>query len=141
MTNDSDQAIRAARAAFNDAIARRDPDAIAAFFLPSYHVVTARSMQRNGKEDSVRSWADMFDRDSTATYGRTPDEIHVNEEWGMAEEHGRWTGTLMANDGPMELAGVYAAKWHHTAEGWLLQAEIFTPLTIVRGGVQPAAAR
>lgn len=133
MTNDSRQAIRAARAAINVAIARRDPDAIAAFLLPSYHVVTARSMQRNGKDDSVRSWAEMFDRDSSATYDRMPDEIHVNEEWGMAEEHGRWTGTLTVNDGPMELAGVYAAKWHHTAEGWLLQAEIFTPLTVVRG--------
>jgi ketosteroid isomerase-like protein len=118
----------------NDAISRRDPGAIAAFFLPSYHVVTARSMQRDGKDEGVKSWADMFDRDSSATYDRTPVEIHVNEEWGMAEEHGRWSGTLMANDGPMELAGVYAAKWHHTAEGWLLQAEIFTPLTVVRRG-------
>lgn len=132
MTNHSDQAIRTARGALNDAIARRDPDAIAAFFLPSYHVVTARSMHRSGKDDSVRSWVDMFKRDRTATYDRIPDEIHVNDEWGMAEEHGRWTGTLMANDGPMELAGVYAAKWHLTPEGWLLQAEIFTPLTIVR---------
>ena len=60
----------------------------------------------------------------------------MNEEWGMAEEHGRWSGTLMANDGPMELAGVYAAKWHHTAQGWLLQAEIFTPLTVVRGSTR-----
>ena len=125
--------IRAARAAFNDAITRRDLDAIAAFLLPTYHVLTARSMQRNNREESVKSWADMFDRDGTATYGRTPDEIHVNEEWGMAEEHGRWTGTLMANDGPMKLTGVYAAKWHNTAQGWLLQAEIFTPLTVERG--------
>ena len=133
MTNASHEAIRAARAAFNDAITRRDLQSIAAFLLPTYHVVTARSMHRNGREESVNSWADMFERDSTATYGRTPDEIHVNDEWGMAEEHGRWTGTLMANDGPMKLTGVYAAKWHNTAQGWLLQAEIFTPLTIVRG--------
>jgi ketosteroid isomerase-like protein len=134
MTNDSRPAIRAARAAFNDAIASRDATAIAAFLLPSYHVVTARSMQRSGKEDSVSSWMEMFGRDRTATasHTRTPEEIHVNEEWGMAEEHGRWTGTLMANDGPIELAGVYAAKWHYTAEGWLLQAEIFTPITVTR---------
>jgi ketosteroid isomerase-like protein len=131
--NNIREAIRAARAAINDAIDRRDPGAIAAFLLPTYHVVTARSFQRNGREDSVKSWADMFDHDSTATYGRTPEEIHVNEEWGMAEEHGRWTGTLMAADGPLALAGVYAAKWHYTAEGWMLQAEIFTPLTVERG--------
>jgi hypothetical protein len=67
----------------------------------------------------------MFARDRSVTNGRPPDQIHMNEEWGMAEEHGRWTGTFVANDGPMELSGVYAAKWHYTAEGWLLQAEIF----------------
>jgi ketosteroid isomerase-like protein len=133
MMSEACQAIRAARAAINEAIARRDPAAIGALFLPSYHVVTARSMQRNGSEDSVRSWADMFARDRSATHEGTPDEIHVNEDWGMAEEHGKWTGSLMANDGPIELAGVYAAKWQNTAEGWLLQAEIFTPITIRRG--------
>jgi len=106
MTNDSIDAIRAARIAINEAITRRDPDAIAAFLLPDYHVVTARSMQRNGREESVRSWADMFARDPTATYDRVPEQIHVNEGWGMAEEHGRWSGTLMANDGPLALAGV-----------------------------------
>lgn len=132
MTTDSEQAIRSARAEINDAIARRDLEAIGAFLLPAYHVVTARSMQRDGKEASLRSWADMFERDATATYDRTPHDIYVNEEWGMAEEHGRWTGTLMANDGPLSLAGVYAAKWHNTADGWLLQAEIFTPLTVLR---------
>jgi ketosteroid isomerase-like protein len=128
----SEQAIRDARAAINDAIDRRDPERIAAFLLPDYHVVTARSMQRAGREASVRSWADMFARDAAAMYSRTPEEIHVNDAWGMAEEHGRWTGTVTASDGPMKIAGVYAAKWHHTADGWRLQAEIFTPLTVER---------
>jgi ketosteroid isomerase-like protein len=132
MMNDSEQAIRSARAAMNDAIARRDLQAIGSFLLPPYHVVTARSMQRDGREASLRSWADMFERDKTATYHRTPETIYVNDDWGMAEEHGRWSGTLMASDGPLSLAGVYAAKWHNTADGWLLQAEIFTPLTVER---------
>jgi ketosteroid isomerase-like protein len=133
MINEASQAIRAARAAINEAIARHDAEAIAAFLLPSYHVVTARSMQRNGRDDSVRSWAEMFRRDRTATHEGIAHEIHVNEEWGMAQELGRWTGSLMANDGLIEVAGEYAAKWHNTADGWLLQAEIFTPITITRG--------
>lgn len=119
MTNAID-AIRAARAAINDAIARHDPEAIGELLLPSFHVVTARSEQRASRDESVRSWRELFARDADATYVRTPDAIFVNESLGMAEEHGRWTGT--------ELAGVYAAKWHRTADGWKLQAEIFTPL-------------
>ena len=125
----SHDAIRAARGAINAAIACRDAEAVGAFFLPSYHVVTARSFQCNGRDASVRSWAENFERTSHAG---TPEEIHVNEEWGMAEEHGRWTATVQTNDGPLEIEGVYAAKWHRAAEGWLLQAEIFTPLTVAR---------
>ena len=87
MTTDHQQAIRTARAAINDAIDRRDSEGVAAFFLPTYHVVTARSMHREGKDQSRRSWADVFERDKDAMYGRMPDEIYVNDEWGMAEEH------------------------------------------------------
>ena len=121
----------------NAAIARRDLDAIAAFFLPSYHVITARNLQRHGPDDSVKSWAEMFarDRDGHTRHDPVPDEIQINESWGMAAEHGRWTATVMTNDGPLHVAGVYAAKWQNTSEGWRLQAEIYTPLEIgtVRG--------
>ena len=129
---DSETAIRAARTALNDAIARRDPDAIGAWLLPSYHVVTARSMQRVSREDSMRSWTEMFAKDPAATYDRVPELIHINDEWGMAQEHGRWSGTLTAIDGLLAIEGVYAAKWHCTAEGWRLQAEVFTPMKVSR---------
>jgi hypothetical protein len=52
----------------------------------------------------------------------------------MAQEHGRWRGSINAIDGLLEVTGVYAAKWHNTAEGWLLEVEIFTPLTVERPG-------
>ncbi|HEX3578458.1 MAG TPA: nuclear transport factor 2 family protein [Thermoanaerobaculia bacterium] len=130
MINDAHDAIRRARAAINEAIARHDADAIAAFLLPSYHVITARSLHRSGKDESVRGWKEMFKHDRTVTHAGVAHEIHVNEEWGMAQEHGQWTGTLTAKNGPIEIIGDYAAKWHLTSEGWLLQAEIFTPITI-----------
>lgn len=137
---ESQKAIRAARAAINDAIARRDPHGIAAFFLPDYHVVTARSHQLDSRESALRSWTALFERDVHATHTSTPGEIHVNEPWGMAAEHGRWTATLMAKQGPMEIHGIYAAKWHHTRDGWMLVAEIFTPGEVVyRDG--PALSR
>jgi len=132
MTDDSREAIRAARAAINDAIARRDHAGIGAFFLPTYHVVTARSMQRSGQEQSADSWAVLFARDATATHESIPEEIDVYEEWGMAAERGQWRATLTANDGPMAITGVYAAKWHLTSDGWRLQAEMFTPLRCER---------
>lgn len=114
----SADAIRAARAAINDAIARRDAEGIGAWLLEDYHVVTARSVQRNGRDESVKSWAAMFELDPQSSFVRTPEEIHVDEVWGMAQEHGRWVGVAMS--------GVYSAKWHRTEEGWRLVAEVFT---------------
>jgi uncharacterized protein (TIGR02246 family) len=124
--------ILAARDAVNRAIAARDAAGIAEYLLPDYHVVTARSMHRGGREASAQSWADLFARDPHATHSRTPEQIHVNEAWGMAQEQGRWTATVSTKDGPLALAGVYAAKWHMAEGGWRLEAEIFTPLSVDR---------
>lgn len=128
--SESHESIRAARAAINEAIARRDAEGIGAFFLPSYCVTTARSMQYAGKEACVRSWATMLARGDDSQHRGVPEDIHVNEDWGMAEEHGRWSGRVWTRTGPLDVEGVYAAKWQMTAEGWRLQAEIFTPLRI-----------
>jgi len=126
----SHEAIRAARAAINDAIARRDAAAIGAFFLPSYHVITARSMQYASREASARGWAAMFKRDAMAAHTGAADEIQVYEDWGVAAENGRWTATVGTRTGPLSIEGVYAAKWQNTPEGWRLQAEIYTPLRV-----------
>jgi ketosteroid isomerase-like protein len=136
---DSQQAIRAARAAINEAIERRDPEGIAAYFLPEYHVVTARSHQRHGKEAAARSWATVFSHDAHSTHISTPEVIHAHDAWGMAAEHGQWSARLMAKQGPMEISGVYAAKWHLTATGWLLLAEIFTPMNVAHLPGHPLA--
>lgn len=124
--------ILAAREASNRAIADRDPAAIVAWLQPHYHVVTARGVHRQGRDESAKTWADLFARDPHVTYLRTPGEIHVNDALGMAEEHGRWTGTVSDEQGQVRLTGVYAAKWQRTDEGWRLEAEIFTPLTSER---------
>lgn len=136
VSTDSREEIRAARAAMNEALARRDLDAIAALLLPTYHVVTARSMQRDGRDASIRSWQALFERDKTAMHELAASEIHVNEGWGMAAEHGTWSGMIGARGGPIAVQGVYAAKWQKTEDGWMLQAEIFTPITIDNGGAQ-----
>jgi hypothetical protein len=87
-------------------------------------------MHRDGREASAKSWADLFARDPSATYSRTPEQIHVNDGWGVAQEHGRWTATVSAREGLLNLAGVYAAKWQLVTGEWRLEVEIFTPLVV-----------
>jgi hypothetical protein len=102
---------------------------MATFLLPTYHVVTGRSVQKQGIEENIRTWTEMFSADPLVTYVRTPVDVEVNEEWGLAHESGRWKGTIGASDGLATVSGAYSAKWQRTTAGrWLLQAEIFTTL-------------
>ena len=121
--------IREVRERFNQAIATHDAQSIAEVLVPNYHLVTGRSAQFHGAEDERIRWAELFAKDATVVYRRTPREIRVNEEWGLAEELGNWTGSYTAGARLVSALGVYAAKWQRAENGkWLLQAEIFTTL-------------
>ncbi len=121
--------IRAARERFNIAIEYKDAEAIHALLAPSYHLITGRSDQFHGANEEARRWAELFRTDPTAVYRRTPREITVNEDWGIAQELGDWQGTYTAAETLVQASGVYTAKWQHAENGeWVLQAEVFTTL-------------
>ena len=126
----SNEIIRAARERFNVAIANKDVEAIRALLAPAYHIVTGRSAQNHGADEEATRWAEVFRADPTAIYRRTPREITINEEWGLAEELGNWKGNYTADETLIYASGVYAAKWQRVEDGeWVLQVEVFTTLT------------
>jgi len=137
----SDELIRAARERFNVAISEKDIESIRALLAPTYHIVTGRSAQNHGGDEEAARWAEVFRADPTAVYRRTPREITINEEWGIAEELGNWKGNYTADETLIHASGVYAAKWQMAEDGeWVLQVEVFTTLTCTRpdsGCVRP----
>ena len=121
--------IRAARERFNIAIEYKDAEAIYELLAPSYHLVTGRSDQFHGAEEERTRWADVFRTDPSAVYLRVPRDVTVNEDWGLAEELGNWTGRYIIDNILVQASGVYSAKWQRTEAGeWIVQAEIFTTL-------------
>ncbi len=131
--------VRAARDSFNRAIATRDLYVIDGLLMPTYHIVTGRSVQDAGHDSNVAMWEGLFASDPTMLYVRTTREVRVNEEFGLAEELGDWAGNYMSNGQPGEASGVYAAKWQRADDGrWLLQSEVFTTLECSGG---PQACR
>jgi ketosteroid isomerase-like protein len=126
----SNEIIRAVREQFNVAIADKDVTAIRKLLASTYHIVTGRSAQNHGADEEAARWAEVFRADSTAVYRRTPREITINEEWGLAEELGNWQGSYTAEGTLIHASGVYAAKWQRAEDGeWVLQVEVFTTLT------------
>ena len=125
----SDEMIRSARERFNLAIADKDVNTIRSLLAPTYHIVTGRSAQNHGADEEATRWAETFRADPTVVYRRTPREITINEDWGLAEELGNWKGSYTADETLVQASGVYAAKWQRAEDGeWVLQAEVFTTL-------------
>jgi ketosteroid isomerase-like protein len=137
--------IREARERFNTAIAERDVAAIRSLLAPSYHIVTGRSEQSHGADEEARRWAERFTFDPTVMYRRSPREVTINEDWGLAEELGNWKGTYTTEGVLVHASGVYAAKWQRAEDRvWVLQAELFTTITCTgpeEGCLPPAPIR
>ena len=122
--------IREARERFNAAIESRDVMGIRSLLAPDYHIVTGRSEQSHGGDREAERWAERFRTDPTVMYRRTPREVTINEDWGLAEELGNWRGTYTVEGVLVHASGVYAAKWQRAEDGeWVLQAELFTTIT------------
>jgi len=135
MTSDklnSEELIRATREQFNLAIANRGVDVIRSLLAPSYHIVTGRSAQNHGADEEAARWSEVFCADPSVMYRRTPREITVNEDWGIAQELGNWQGNYTADGALVNASGAYVAKWQRAEDGaWVLQAELFTTLVCI----------
>jgi len=122
--------IRAARARYNQALEKQQLDDLANLFAPNYQLISGRGDRREGQQAQVEMWRNTFRDDPTFNCQRTPDEIIVNEDWGLAREIGRWLCTQTIEGKPAQYSGVYAAKWQTTVSSeWVLQSEVFTTMS------------
>lgn len=123
-------AVRAQRAAFNEAIATKDIVAVSATMHENIILVTGTASDVfTGREAQVSLWQKDFENPRRAVYVRTTDCVRVSEIFPVALETGHWRGVREGQaDGSGArsfAAGVYAAKWRRTDGTWLLEAEIF----------------
>jgi len=122
-------AVRLARSNSNAAIAARDTATLRSLLSPAYHLVTSRNVHNSGRDEAVRQWASQFANQRDVSYVRTTKSVRVYTPWEMAHEDGEWVGRWTEADGPVEIRGAYTAKWRRTGGLWLLEAEVFTPLS------------
>lgn len=124
---DDATAIRAARAASNAAIARRDVAGIAAHWLPNVSIVTSTGAHDHTSEANAARMAAQFTRRPDTVYVRTPSTIDVFRAWDVASERGEWTGRWTETDGVVDIGGTYLAQWRKLGGTWRIQAEVFVP--------------
>lgn len=123
-TMSDEEIIRQARQASNEAIARQDVDAVAAFWWEDYVVITGRGRVAAGREANTAEWRKMLAEVPLTRFERTPSEIIIsrnNPE--LAWESGQWKGFNTYSAG-----GRYSAQWKKKNGQWKLQAELFVAL-------------
>ncbi len=130
---DAVQDIKAARAAYNAAIAARDVAGVRAALGEGYVGIAGTGGEAIIGADAM---ADYFARAFRTTgflgFVRTPDAVTVAVPAQRAMERGRWSGGSLSG----RMSGEYLAVWVPTPAGWKLRSETF--VTLANGApVQP----
>lgn len=123
-----EQLIRAARAEFNAAIARRDVPAILSLLEAEFRVSTSSGEFLSSRQEMGNAFAARFSEFKDALYVRTPDAVEVSGKGVHASETGRWVGSWTTPGGPFRTGGRYAAYWRKSSGRWRLHAELYVPL-------------
>ena len=118
-------AVRAARAAQNNAIAARDLDRAATYWTDDVVIRSGLGRIVPGRS----SYRAAMAADTETVFRREPDRVDVsdNERWPLAFESGTWTGRSARTGRPL-IRGRYAAQWIKRDGRWLIRAEVFVAL-------------
>ena len=116
-------AIRAARAAQNEAIRAYALDEIARFWTEDVTIRAGLGFVLSGRA----AYRAAFSSDSSIIYERQPDRVQVTARWPLAWEDGTWIGRRRS-DGAQLISGRYSAQWIKTGEEWRIRSELFVAL-------------
>jgi len=96
----------------------------------SEHVsVTGPVFRTVGRDDLKSALLHLTAHRPDVEWTHLPDDIRVYAGWQVAFESGSWRETWRVPDGATEITGRYAALWVKSGTDWVLDAEVFVPLS------------
>jgi uncharacterized protein (TIGR02246 family) len=123
-----EQAVRAARAEQNAAIAAGDIDRVAEFWTDDVEIRRGLGQLLVGKEAYRSLFTASDSRDAAVVYQREPTSVEVSAQWPLAYESGTWEGHLGGPKGPVLVRGRYGAQWVKRDGRWLIRGELYVAL-------------
>jgi ketosteroid isomerase-like protein len=117
------QYIKAARAKSNEAIAKKDINAVAKFWLPDYVEISSDGSLIAGKQPVADDWVKMFKNDPSIVFERQFNSIEFTRNYTVAVEKGILTYTS-----PYNYKGYYTAIWRKIDGIWMTQMENFVSI-------------
>ena len=125
---DDAETIRAARTAFNEAIARHDIKLMQSFLAEDYVATISTGSIDRSRGEHMQNFASHFEQFPDVVYIRSPADIQISEAYPLAIERGSWVGSRTTENGALENGGEYTAAWKQTGDGWLIYSELFVGL-------------
>lgn len=122
--SDKDQ-IQAAREASNEALRNYDTEGLLSFLTKNVLITTGAGSLIHGKKE-LRGYINSQDG-PRMFWERSPNEIDVNSERGLAWESGSWKGYTEASDQPV-VGGKYSAMWTKESGEWKIKSQLFVTL-------------
>ena len=125
----SEEKILAVREASNTALKALDEEANFEFLTDDVQITTGNGTLLSGK-DELNAYIKSATDTPPMFWVRTPAEIIVNEERGLAWETGVWHGYYAddQNEESPVFHGNYAAQWIYQSGEWRIQSQIFVTL-------------
>lgn len=122
-------AIRAVRAAQNDAMRAGDLDLAATYWTDDVSVRSGLGFSVSGRE----AYREALGADPTVRYERVPNRVVVSDAWTTAWEEGTWVGLGRVDGSPLA-SGRYAAQWVLVDGEWKIRGELFVSLVCAGDG-------
>jgi Domain of unknown function (DUF4440) len=127
--SDSDEAaIRAARSRLNEALARQQLAAMNEEVVENVSI-TGPAWRTVGRNQLLQAYTRLTSRRPDLVWMREPQVVRINESWLFASENGEWHESWREGGVFTELRGSYLALWRKVEGRWLLDAEVFVPLS------------
>ncbi len=125
----AEEKIRSVREASNAALKALDEEANFQFLADDVLITTGAGTLLSGK-DELKAYIESATDAPPMFWVRTPAEIIVNEERGLAWETGFWHGYYAddKNEESPVFHGNYAAQWIHQYGEWKIQSQLFVML-------------
>ena len=115
--------ILAARAASNEAIAKKDITGVAKFWKDDFAEISSDGSLISGKEAVVADWTKMFDKDPSIRFERQLGTIEFTRGGTVAMEKG-----ILIYTSPYNYKGYYTALWRKVDGVWVTQMENFVSI-------------
>lgn len=116
----AEQYIRVARAASNEAIAKKDVAGVAKYWKDDYVEISSDGSLISGKEAVVADWKKMFENDPSIRFEREFQKIEFARGATVAIEKG-----ILIYTSPYHYKGYYTALWRKIDGVWVTQMENF----------------